>query len=228
MSPTTPHDKMVARDTAQYSGLTVREASLIIMVDAGIGRLLVASLHQGIADVAPIRLPFYENWLTPPGLRDARFGLAPLHAVLSFLRLEGPVAYDQIMRRAGVYTADWGFAELWSIQRTIVRGLPVGLRTRAALYLSRRLVQKTFRGSRTNARLRKGSGTIDLRGSIFCDPARNDAVADVCLLFVGRRAVSRPLRNRRQRRRVAVQGVGRGGVRDDDHSPRAAGRATGG
>ena len=152
------------------------------MVDAGIGRLLVASLHQGIADVAPARLPFYENWLTPPGLRDAKFGLAPLHAVLSFLRLEGPVAYDQIMRRAGVYTADWGFAELSSIQRSIVRGLPLGLRTRVALYLSRRLVQKTFRGSRTNARVRKGSGTIDLRGSIFCT-LRERAQSPMCVYY---------------------------------------------
>ena len=45
-----------------------------MMVDAGIGRLLIASLHQGIADVAPTRLPFYENWLTPPGLRDGSSG----------------------------------------------------------------------------------------------------------------------------------------------------------
>src|SRR5918992_1431230 len=64
------------------------------MVDAGIGRLLIASLHQGIADIIPARLPFYENWLTPPGLRDGKFGLAPLHAVLSFLRLEGRASYE--------------------------------------------------------------------------------------------------------------------------------------
>ena len=69
------------------------------MVDAGIGRLLIASLHQGIADVVPTRLPFYENWLTPPGLSSGRkFGLAPLHAVLSFLRLEGEPTYTQIMQ----------------------------------------------------------------------------------------------------------------------------------
>ncbi len=59
------------------------------MRDAGIGRLLVASLHQGIADRLPDRLEFYENWLNPRGLRDGTIGLAPLHAVLSFLRTEG-------------------------------------------------------------------------------------------------------------------------------------------
>ena len=33
------------------------------MRDAGIGRVLVASLHQGISDTLPTRLGFYENWL---------------------------------------------------------------------------------------------------------------------------------------------------------------------
>lgn len=139
------------------------------MVDAGIGRLLVASLHQGIADVAPARLPFYENWLTPPGLRDGKFGLAPLHAVLSFLRLEGQVVYDQIMKKAGRYTGDWGYAELSAFERATVRSLPPALRGRAALYLSRRLVKDTFKGSRARTRLRKGAGTIDIRASIFCE-----------------------------------------------------------
>ena len=59
------------------------------MNDAGVGRLLVASLHQGIADLLPTRLEFYEGWLNPAGLREGRIGLAPLAAVLSFLRQEG-------------------------------------------------------------------------------------------------------------------------------------------
>ena len=89
--------------------VTLSEPLPSIMVDAGIGRLLIASLHQGIADVLPARLPFYENWLTPPGLRDGKFGLAPLHAVLSFLRLEGQGPYEQTMRQAGRHTADWAY-----------------------------------------------------------------------------------------------------------------------
>src|SRR5688572_7248098 len=122
------------------------------MVDAGIGRLLVASLHQGISDVVPGRLPFYENWLTPPGLRDGKFGLAPLHAVLSFLRLEGQAPYEQIMTRAGRYTADWGYTELSSVERALVRSLPPALRGRMVLHLCRRLVKSTFRGSRASFR----------------------------------------------------------------------------
>ena len=106
------------------------------MVDAGIGRLLIASLHQGIADIAPTRLPFYENWLTAPGLAGRKFGLAPLHAVLSFLRLEGEPSYSQIMHRAGCYTGDWAFAELSRIQRNLVRRCPAAIRPRVALWLS--------------------------------------------------------------------------------------------
>jgi bacteriochlorophyll 4-vinyl reductase len=161
------------------------------MVDAGIGRLLVASLHQGIADVAPSRLPFYENWLTPPGLRDGKFGLAPLHAVLSFLRLEGRAPYEQIMTKAGRYSGDWGFSELSAFQRRMVRRLPAALRARAALYLSRRLVRDTFRGSRARTRMRKRTGTVDIRASIFCE-VRETAHWPMCVFYSA--AVERFLR----------------------------------
>ena len=80
------------------------------MVDAGIGRLLIASLHQGIADVSPTRLDFYENWLSPTGLRDGRMGLAPLGAVLSFLNREEPPADRVIPAHAGACAADWTYA----------------------------------------------------------------------------------------------------------------------
>ena len=49
------------------------------------------------------------------------------------------------------------------------RGGLAALRARVALYLSRRLVTSTFKGSRARTRLRKGSGTMDIRASIFCD-----------------------------------------------------------
>ena len=59
------------------------------MSEPRIGRVLVASLHQSIADLLPTRLEFYENWLNVSGLREGTIGLAPLSAVLSFLRTEG-------------------------------------------------------------------------------------------------------------------------------------------
>jgi len=70
------------------------------MREAGVGRVLVASLHQAIADILPTRLSFYENWLNAEGLREGTIGLAPLYAVLSFLRQEGD-AYGLITTRAG-------------------------------------------------------------------------------------------------------------------------------
>ena len=90
------------------------------MIERGVGRLLVASLHQGIADLLPTRLEFYESWLNPRGLRDGRIGLAPLAAVLSFLRQEGE-AYRLIAGRAGEYTADWTFSEQSALERWMIR-----------------------------------------------------------------------------------------------------------
>jgi hypothetical protein len=139
------------------------------MVDAGIGRLLIASLHQGIADAIPGRLPFYEHWLTPPGLREGKFGLAPLKAVLSFLRLEGQGQYEQTMRQAGRHTGEWAYLELGPLRRALVRMCPTALRARWALHLSRRLVRQTFRGSSSRIRLHHGTGTMEIRGSVFCE-----------------------------------------------------------
>lgn len=160
------------------------------MVDAGIGRLLVASLHQGIADVAPTRLAFYENWLTPPGLRSGRFGLAALHAVLSFLRGEGQVSYERVMRRAGQCSADWGYEELGTLRRALVRRLPPALRAHAALHVSRRLVRHTFRGSHARVRVRRGSGKMDIRASVFC-AVRERAAWPMCVFYAA--AVERVL-----------------------------------
>jgi hypothetical protein len=138
------------------------------MIEAGIGRLLVASLHQGIADLLPTRLEFYEAWLNPAGLRDGRIGLAPLAAVLSFLRLEGE-AYQRIVGRAGEYTAEWTVADLPPTQRAIIRAAPQRLRTWLAMRVARQMVRNTYRGSRAIVRWRKGTGQVDIRGSIFCE-----------------------------------------------------------
>jgi len=89
--------------------------------------MLVASLHQGISDLMPTRLEFYENWLNPIGMRDGRIGLAPFAAVLSFLRQEGE-PYTLVTSRAGQYAAQWTFDNLTPIQRSLIRALPVALR----------------------------------------------------------------------------------------------------
>ena len=151
------------------------------MNDAGVGRLLVASLHQGIADLLPTRLEFYEAWLNPTGLREGRIGLAPLAAVLSFLRQEGE-AYRLVAARAGEYSAEWMFVELPSFERRLVTGMPDAIRLRLVTRLARRLVRQTYGGSRAVVRWRKGRGSVDLRGSIFCE-VRDSVEEPLCEFY---------------------------------------------
>jgi bacteriochlorophyll 4-vinyl reductase len=137
------------------------------MREAGIGRVLVASLHQGIADILPTRLAFYENWLNAAGLREGTIGLAPLYAVLSFLRQEGD-AYKLIMTRAGEYAADWTVQSMRPTQRSILKAAPLWLRSRMLLRLARALVHSCYRGSRAISRLRGSTARVELRASVFC------------------------------------------------------------
>jgi bacteriochlorophyll 4-vinyl reductase len=137
------------------------------MREAGIGRVLVASLHQGIADILPTRLGFYENWLNAEGLREGTIGLAPLYAVLSFLRQEGD-AYQMITTRAGEYAAEWTVASMPSFWRSLIKAAPAWMRARVLLMMARRLVRNSYHGSRAIARLKKGTARIDVRASIFC------------------------------------------------------------
>lgn len=151
------------------------------MNDSGVGRLLVASLHQGIADLLPTRLEFYESWLHPSGLREGRIGLAPLAAVLSFLRQEGE-AYRLVAGRAGEYSAEWTVAELPAFERTCVRAMPDAIRLRLVARIARRMVRQTYGGSRALVRWRKGRGSFDIRGSIFCE-VRDAAEQPLCEFY---------------------------------------------
>jgi len=148
------------------------------MSEPRIGRVLVASLHQAIADLLPTRLEFYENWLNVSGLREGTIGLAPLSAVLSFLRSEGQ-AYNLITERAGQYAADWHVSTVSGFQRRLVCALPAPLRARAALRTARALVRATYPGSRAIVRIKRGTASVDLRGSLFCE-VREASVLPLC------------------------------------------------
>jgi hypothetical protein len=137
-------------------------------MSGGAGRLLVASLHQGIADLLPGRLEFYESWLNPAGLRHGRIGLAPLAALLSFLRQEGQ-PYHLVAARAGEYAADWTVAALPVLTRTALRVGPSRLRLRLALRVARQLVRQTGGGSPAIVHQRRRGRAIDIRGSVFCE-----------------------------------------------------------
>jgi bacteriochlorophyll 4-vinyl reductase len=151
------------------------------MRDAGIGRVLVASLHQGIADILPTRLAFYENWLHAEGLREGTIGLAPLYAVLSFLRQEGK-AYELITTRAGEYAAEWTVASMAPAQRALIKAAPAWLRARILVRLGRRLIRSSYAGSRAIARVRRGTARVDVRASIFCS-VREPVDHPLCLFY---------------------------------------------
>jgi bacteriochlorophyll 4-vinyl reductase len=151
------------------------------MTDVAVGRLLIASLHQGIADLLPLRLEFYEGWLNPSGLRDGRIGLAAVTAVLSFLRQEGD-GYRQVTARAGEYTAEWTVADLSPMKRALIRSAPAALRLRLALMVARQMVRRASGGSRAVMRIRKGRVAIDIRGSLFC-AVRERAQQPLCAFY---------------------------------------------
>jgi hypothetical protein len=159
------------------------------MTEARIGRVLVASLHQAIADLLPTRLEFYENWLNVAGLREGTIGLAPLTAVLSFLRSEGQ-AYNLITVRAGEYAAAWTLENVSPIERRLIRAMPAAFRTRAALRTARALIKSTYPSSRAITHLKKGVVTIDLRGSLFCE-VREASIEPLCGFYAA--AIARVL-----------------------------------
>ena len=159
------------------------------MSEARIGRLLVASLHQAIADVLPTRLEFYENWLNVSGMREGTIGLGPLFAVLSFLRCEGSM-YNTITTKAGEYAAEWAVRGLPALERRFIGALPTPLRARAALRTARLLIRATYPGTRAVIRLRRGKASIDLRGSLFCE-VRELVPAPLCGFYAA--AVARVL-----------------------------------
>ena len=159
------------------------------MTEARVGRLLVASLHQAIADVLPTRLEFYENWLNVSGMREGTIGLGPLFAVLSFLRSEGG-AYDTVMRRAGECAGEWTVKGLPAMERRLIGSLPAALRTRAALRTARGMIRATYPGTRAIIRVRRGIASVDLRGSLFCE-VRELAQNPLCGFYVA--AIARVL-----------------------------------
>ena len=169
------------------------------MREAGIGRVLVASLHQGIADILPTRLAFYENWLNAEGLREGTIGLAPLYAVLSFLRQEGD-AYTLITTRAGEYAADWTVQSMPPFQRAMIKAAPLWLRRRMLLRLARRLVHSSYRGSRAISRLRARDRARRAARVGLLHRARKGAASAVRLLRRRVHQAAGAVRHRREHR----------------------------
>lgn len=151
------------------------------MTDAAVGRLLVASLHQGIADLLPMRLEFYESWLHPSGLREGRIGLAPLAAVLSFLRLEG-APYHLIAARAGEYTADWSVAEISPVRRWVIMSMPPAIRKRMVIGVAQWMVRGTYGDTSVDVKWREWTGAVSLHSSLFCE-VRDKVDSPLCEFY---------------------------------------------
>src|SRR3954453_18208267 len=179
------------------------------MSEPRIGRVLVASLHQAIADLLPTRLEFYENWINVNGLREGTIGLAPLSAVLSFLRTEGE-AYSSITARAGEYAGDWTINTLSPFERRFIKRLPAALRARAALRVARMLVRSTYPGSRAIVRLKGLTASVDLRGSLFCE-VRETSTLPLCGFYAA--AIGRVMHLLDIRAEASVTECRAGGVR---------------
>jgi hypothetical protein len=151
------------------------------MNDAVVGRLLVASLHQAISDLLPTRLEFYEAWLHPGGLREGRIGLAPLAAVLSFLRLEGE-PYHLITARAGEYTAEWSVAEISRFKKRIIHAAPPALRKRLVISQARFMARSTYGATSVKVQWQQWRGAVDLGSSLFCE-VRDPVAHPLCEFY---------------------------------------------
>jgi len=135
--------------------------------EARVGRLVAASLHQAIFDVMPQRLDFYEEWLHPVGLRDGSIGLAPITAVIGFLRTEGE-EYHRVVARAGALAAEWTVLSLPAFKMRLVTALPRPFRARAAMHVAARLVRDVQSTSAVATRVRRGRVRLDVKSSLFC------------------------------------------------------------
>jgi hypothetical protein len=151
------------------------------MTEARVGRLVPACLHQAIQDALPLRLDFYEHWLHSEGLHDGSIGLAPLTAVLGFLRTEGD-GYNHVVERAGALAAEWTVASMSPFRRRIVAALPRPLRVRAALRLACDIVRQVSSSSQAKRRVRRGQAYLDVESSLFCS-VREKQRAPLCNFY---------------------------------------------
>ena len=149
------------------------------MTEARIGRVVVASLHEALAHQLPLRIEFYETYLRPMGMRAGTIGAASFTAALSFLRREPDGAYDPVVQQAGALAAEWTFANVPALRRTLWSRFPLGVRRRWALRLTARLVDGTMRGARGRILGPRSSPKLAITGSPFCD-LRQHADTPMC------------------------------------------------
>ena len=152
------------------------------MTEVHLGRLVAASLHQAITEELPQRLDFYENWLHSEGLRDGSIGLAPMQAVVGFLRTEGE-GYDRVVSRAGSLAAEWTLMTFSPMRHRIIGWLPRRLRIRAALAAAARVAGSVSSQSRLKGRVGGSQVRLQLTSSVFCS-VRGTQAAPLCGFYL--------------------------------------------
>ena len=156
------------------------------MREPRIGRLVIAALHQAIAEAIPLRLEFYENWLKPLGLlkEGKHIGPAPFSAALSFLRREDVGLYESITSRAGVLAADWRADTLRWSGRGWARLLPEAWRVRSALRAAQRISRAAYPNTRVRSRVRTREARVEITRSAFCQ-VRESVDRPLCTFYAG-------------------------------------------
>ena len=137
------------------------------MIGVEIGRVLVASIHQAIADELPTRVDFYDHWLGGQRMRDGSVGLAPMTAVIGFLRAEGE-PYHDVMKRAGRHAADWSVDSMPATRRRMIQALPRWWRVRTVLKMAARTIRQGYEPTKTRAGVRRGVARLEVKDSLFC------------------------------------------------------------
>jgi hypothetical protein len=148
------------------------------MSESRIGRIVVASLHEALADQLPLRLDFYESYLPPMGMRSGRIGVASFTAALSFLRFEEG-AYDAVVRQAGRFAAEWSLDEVSPMRRAFWMQLPARQRQRRGMSLTARLADQTVRTARGHVTRPWRQPLLTITGSPFCE-LRQRSAAPLC------------------------------------------------
>jgi hypothetical protein len=133
-----------------------------------VGRVLLASLHQAIAEVLPARLGFYERWLTSDSADRRDVAIESFIVMLDYLEQEGR-PYNAITARAGHYAAIRSFRKLFVLDRAYLRLLPRRLRARKAIRLVVQMLPALYRDVRVELTRRGGTAFIGIDGSPFCD-----------------------------------------------------------
>jgi hypothetical protein len=191
------------------------------MTEARVGRLVPACLHQAIQEALPRRLDFYEHWLHSQALHDGSIGLAPMTAVLGFLRTEGE-GYNLVVERAGVLASEWMVASMSPFRRRMLTALPRPMRVRAALRVAADIVREVSGDSHARRHVRKGRAYLEVKSSLFCT-VRDKQSMPLCGFYAASmqetlRAFGVPARGRPERCRavdgaICVMAVDLGGRR---------------